>query len=61
MIEKDNTKTYLYHVIVDKDDNVMYKCPSKAYAVRWAKNRPQAVAVKEVTHVITERIVWDKE
>lgn len=61
MVEKESNKTYFYHVIVDKDDNVLYKFPSKAYAVRWAQNKPQAVAVKEVTQVITERVVWEKE
>ena len=59
MIREDN-KTYHYHAIIDKDNNVMNKFPSKSYAVRVALNNPRAVAVKEVTHIINEEVVWTK-
>ena len=54
-------ETFHYHAIVDKDDNVMAKYPTKNYAIRFAKSHPQAVAIKEVYHTITEELVWRKE
>lgn len=57
---KADSKEYHYHAIVDKDNNVINKFPSRSYAVRVALNNPRAVAVKEVTHIINEEIVWTK-
>ena len=59
MIRTDN-KTYHYHAIVDKDNNIIGKYPSKRYAVHIANSHVNAVAVKQVEHTITEKIVWRK-
>ena len=60
MIREEN-KTYHYHAIVDKDNNVLYKYPSKKYAITYAKKHPNAVAIKEVDHIITEKVVWKRD
>lgn len=60
MIREDN-KVYNYHAIVDKDNNVLYKYPSKKYAITYAKQHPNAKAIKQVEHIIKEKIVWRKE
>ena len=56
-----NNKTYHYHAVVDKDDNVMFKCPSRRYAKHFVNTHPYAVAIKEVEHTINEQVVWRKE
>lgn len=60
MIQIDN-KTYHYHAIVDKNNNIISKYPSKRYAIIYANKNPNAVAIKKVDHTIKEEIVWRKE
>lgn len=60
MITEDN-KTYHYHAIVDKNNNIISKYPSKRYAVHIANTNPNAVVVKQVDHTIIEKIVWRKD
>ena len=56
----DRPKTYNYHAVVDKDNNIIYKCPSKQRAVSYAKSHSYAVAVKEIEHIFKEKTIWLK-
>ena len=53
-------KGSVYYILIDKYENCVGKSRGKSYAVRDALNNPQVVAVKEVEHIINEKVIWKR-